>query len=128
MVCVKDILDETLSEVLCTDPNYLIPKMLEKLLDNLPLELLSTEPVLDEIGAIACIVTEILILNHFFYAALTIKSSVEGIQLDKDELRKSLEQLPLEAREDVMAILKEILQRVYDTGIDFLYVINQFDA
>lgn len=52
MVCVKDILDETLSEVLCTDPNYLIPKMLEKLLDNLPLELLSTESVLDEIGAI----------------------------------------------------------------------------
>lgn len=48
--------------------------------------------------------------------------------MDKDELRNSLEQLPLEAREDVMAILKEILQRVYDTGIDFLYVINQFDA
>lgn len=57
MTCVKDILDETLSEVLSTDPNYLIPKMLEKLVDNLPLELLSTEPVLDEIGSTTVFVT-----------------------------------------------------------------------
>lgn len=53
---------------------------------------------------------------------------MEGVQLDKEELRKSLEQLPLDAREDVMAILKEIVQRVYDTGIDFFSVINQFNA
>lgn len=66
--------------------------------------------------------------KFLLHAALTIKRSVEAVQLDKDELRKSLEQLPLEAREDVQAILKEILQRVYDTGIDFLYVINQFNT
>ncbi|XP_066257532.1 cilia- and flagella-associated protein 44 [Euwallacea similis] len=93
-VCVRDVLEETLKEVLCYDPHYLIPKFLERLIDNLPLDLISSPSALDEI-------------------ALTIKKSVQGVELDEKELGRLIERLSIEDQQDILDILKEILERVY---------------
>ncbi|KAL1505618.1 hypothetical protein ABEB36_005142 [Hypothenemus hampei] len=106
ITCIKAILEETLSEVLCYDPHYLIPTVLEQLLDSLPIELVSSKNALDEI-------------------AYFIKSSITDLQLDKHELNKSLERLPSEDKREILDIVQNILERVYGEGIDYLYIINK---
>ncbi|XP_066154142.1 cilia- and flagella-associated protein 44 isoform X2 [Euwallacea fornicatus] len=105
--CIRDILEETLKKVSCHDPHYLIPKILERLIEHLPLELIFSVSALDEI-------------------ALTIKKSVQGMELDERELQRSIDKLPIEHRQEILDILKEILERIYvhwsTTATTFSYV------
>ncbi|ENN71892.1 hypothetical protein YQE_11429, partial [Dendroctonus ponderosae] len=103
--CIKDILEEVLEEVVCADPHYLIPAVLEKLLDNLPVEMISSESALDEI-------------------ALSITKSVQDLELNQDELRKSVESISSADQQEIAEIINGILERVYGEGIGYFYVIN----
>ncbi|KAF7286507.1 hypothetical protein GWI33_004914 [Rhynchophorus ferrugineus] len=102
--CVNEILAETLSEIFCKDPHYLITTLVEKLLDTLPVEVMSNENVMNQI-------------------ALKVKESTKDLELDKDELKKSIEKIQSAERTDILNIINEILERVYGIGIDFLYII-----
>ncbi|XP_030750373.1 cilia- and flagella-associated protein 44 [Sitophilus oryzae] len=104
MNCVKEILDETISEVLCHDPHYLIPTIIERLLDALPIEIISSEKIMAEI-------------------VLQIKESIQDIPLDKQEFSKSLDRLPSAEKNEILDVVNFIIEQVYGTGIDYLYVI-----
>lgn len=120
--CIKDILEDVLEDVACSDPHYLIPAVLEKLLDSLPVDMLSSESALNEIGKICPSPMKSYLITNV--TALSIKKSVQDLELNQDELRKSVQSICSADQQEIADILKGVLERVYGEGIDYLYVIN----
>ncbi|XP_050303878.1 cilia- and flagella-associated protein 44 [Anthonomus grandis grandis] len=104
--CTKEILNEILSEVMIHDPHYLIPKIVERLLDTLPVDFVASDASVDAI-------------------ANSVHEIVSKAELDPEEFSKSLDRLPIADRQVIVDIMKSILEKVYGTGMDYLFVINK---
>lgn len=102
---VMEIIDETLDDVMCHDPHVFIPALVEKLLECLPSERISSEEVISKI-------------------ALKVKDATKSSYVDAVKLKKSIEQIPPEDQSEAAEIINAILERVYGEGIDYLFVLK----
>ncbi|CAH1956942.1 unnamed protein product [Acanthoscelides obtectus] len=105
--CVHELLEDVLDEVMMVAgaPHDVVFKMVNKLVDVIPSEILLSERSLATISD-------------------KIKDIVEGKRLDTDELRSYIERVPQHYREMMAQIINAILERVYGEGIDYIYIIK----
>lgn len=105
--CPEEYVEQIIDEVMLIKkkPHEVITRMLEKLLDTVPYEVLMEEKSLETI-------------------CQKIEESIEKEELEPEELKKSVESIPSFYKEQMEAILNIILERVFGSGIDYLYIMK----
>ncbi|KAJ8927185.1 hypothetical protein NQ314_020461 [Rhamnusium bicolor] len=106
--CANELLDDIIDEVLLTkgQPHDILAKMVRQLVESLPYEYLMTKAAQEKM-------------------VKKVVDTVGCICLNKEEMKKTVEKIPSELRNEMIPILNVILEEVYGMGLDYLYIIKQ---
>lgn len=100
-------MEEIIDEVILTTskPHEMMTKTVEKLVEAIPIDFLMEETSLEVI-------------------CKKVEGSIDKDELKLEELKKSIESIPSQYKEEMQEILNAILDRVFGSGIDYLYVVK----
>ncbi|CAG9822879.1 unnamed protein product [Phaedon cochleariae] len=105
--CAREILEETIDEVLLMkgEVHEVILRLVEKLVESIPIDFLLQDESIQSVVA-------------------KISDVMGNSELDRENLLKSVDSSSSVYRTEMLSILNLLLERVYGTGIDYMYVVK----
>ncbi|KAG5898601.1 hypothetical protein JTB14_020977 [Gonioctena quinquepunctata] len=105
--CAKELLEDIIDDVLLEkgEVHEVITNLVQKLFESLPVEYILKEESIESI-------------------VQKLSDTLVETELNKEDLVQAIERIPSVYKEEMLKIFDIILEKVFHTGIDFLYVLK----